>query len=86
MTHGRLVIASPSLELLTSYVKYFMMVGEPDNMAYGWKLINSLVERDPPTDLGLHLLLGCNHHVGITTMHNRKVRTETNGVDAVLKS
>ena len=83
MTHGRLVIASPNLELLTSYV---MMVGEPDNMAYGWKLITSLVELDPPTDLGLHLPLGCNHHVGIATMHNRKVRTETNGVDAVLKS
>ena len=47
MAHGRLVIASPNLELLTSYVKYFMMVGEPDNKAYGWKLINSLVELDP---------------------------------------
>ena len=46
-------------------------------------MLNTSVVRVPPppiTDVGVYL--GCLHAVGTTSMHGRKVRTMTYGMDA----
>eukprot|EP00969_Alexandrium_andersonii_P114393 5056885-Alexandrium_andersonii.AAC.1 len=65
------VYAHPELDLfLVVYVDDFKMAGKPENAQKGWKLTQSRLDLDPPTDIGR--FLGCEHEI-VEKVYNGRV-------------
>eukprot|EP00969_Alexandrium_andersonii_P335355 14821619-Alexandrium_andersonii.AAC.1 len=48
------------------------MAGKPENVQKGWKLTQSRLDLDPPTDIGR--FLGCEHETAEQVHNGRVVR------------
>eukprot|EP00969_Alexandrium_andersonii_P056273 2480118-Alexandrium_andersonii.AAC.1 len=48
------------------------MAGKPESVQKGWKLIQSRLDLDPPTDIGR--FLGCEHELAERARNGRVVR------------
>ena len=60
------------------------MASEPDMMNQSLKLVDGLIDLDPPSEIGLYL--GCIHQVGTVIVQNREVRSMTYDMDGLLSS